>query len=143
MLLPILERAAASDNAFSRAERILYTTCEFWAAIAGRSIVTHLGSEVLDNLRDAICAFSAIGAVHVENTLNAALSELVNAPTKRRNCEYLAALEDELSKTKDPVDQLIARFAENLKESIADCAAAIPRSAARRDGPWSGRRFLG
>jgi hypothetical protein len=131
MLLPILKRAAASDNAFSRPERILYTTCEFWAAIAGRSIVTHLGSEVLDNLRDAICAFSAIGAVHVENTLNAALSELVNAPTTRRNRECLAALEDELPKTKDPVDQLIARFAQNLKESAADCAAGISRSAAR------------
>jgi hypothetical protein len=130
MLLPILERAAASGNEFSRAERILYTTCEFWAAIAARSIVTHLGSKVLDNLRDAIYAFSAIGAAHVENTLNAVLSDLVNAPTKRRYLECLAALEDELSKTKDPVDQLIARFAENLK-SIADCAAAIPQSAAR------------
>ena len=44
MLLPILERAAAGANDFSRAERILYTTCEFWAAVGMRSIVTHLGS---------------------------------------------------------------------------------------------------
>src|ERR1700719_3187162 len=60
MLLSILERAAASENVFSRAERILFTTCEFWAAIATRSIATHLGSEALDNLRNAIYAFSAI-----------------------------------------------------------------------------------
>jgi hypothetical protein len=131
ILLTILERAEASENVFSRAERILFTTCEFWAAIATRSIATHLGSEALDNLRNAICAFSAIGAVHVENTLNAVLSGLVNAPTRRQYLECLAALEDELPKTKDPVDQLIARFAENLKESAADCAAGIARSAAR------------
>jgi hypothetical protein len=127
ILLTILKRAAARENVFSRAERILYTTCEFWAAIAARSIVIHLGSEALDNLRNAIYAFSAIGAVHVENTLNAVLSDLVNAPTQRRYLECLAALEDELPKTKDPVDQLIARFAENLKES----ATGIARSAAR------------
>jgi hypothetical protein len=120
-LLAILERAAAGSGDFSRAERILYTTCEFWAAVDARSIVTHLGSEVVDNLQDAIFAFSAIGALHVKNTLNAFYGDLANAPTKQRLLERLAALEDDLSKTKDPVDYLIARFAENLQERSAVC----------------------
>lgn len=123
ILLPILERAAAGENEFSRAERILYTACEFWAATAARSIVLHLGSEVVDNLQKASFAFSTIGALHVRDTLNAVLSDLANARTKRRYRECLAALEEDLLKTKDPVDQLIARFAEHLKESCAVRAA--------------------
>jgi hypothetical protein len=121
MLLPILERAAAGANDFSRAERILYTTCEFWAAVGTRSIVTHLGSEVVDNLQNAILAFSTIGAEHVENALYAVMSDLANERTKQRRLECLAALEDDLHKTQDPVDHLIARFAEDLKESSAVC----------------------
>jgi hypothetical protein len=121
MLLPILERAAAGANDFSRAERILYTTSEFWAAVGTRSIATHLGSEVVDNLRNAIIAFSTIGAEHVENTLNAVISDLTNARTKQGRLECLAALEDNLPKTQDPVDELIAHFAEDLKSSSAVC----------------------
>ena len=118
MLLRILNKAAAGKNEFSRAERILYTTCEFWAATAARSIVTHLGSGVVDNLENAIFAFSTIGAVHVENTLIAFLRDLANPPTKRRYLERLAALEEDLLKTKDPVDHLIAHFAEHLNVPI-------------------------
>lgn len=123
MLLRILSKAAAGKNEFSRAERILYTACEFWAATAARSIAAHLGSEAIDNLENAIFAFSRIGAVHVENTLTAFLRDLANPPTKRRYLERLAALEEDLLKTKDPVDHLIALFAEDLKEGIAVCPA--------------------
>jgi hypothetical protein len=119
MLLRILSKAAAGKNEFSRAERILYTACEFWAATAARSIAAHLGAEVVDNLENAIFAFSRIGAGHVENTLIVFLRDLANPPTKRRYLERLAALEEDLLKTKDPVDRLIARFAEDLKEGIA------------------------
>ena len=121
MLLPILERAAAGANDFSRAERILYTTCEFWAAVGTRSIVAHLGSEVVDNLQNAIIAFSTIGAEHVESTLNAVNCALANARTKQGRLECLAALEHDLPKTQDPVDVLIARFAEDLKASSTVC----------------------
>jgi hypothetical protein len=121
ILLPILKRAAAGANDFSRAERILYTTCEFWAAVGTRSMVAHLGSEVVDNLESAIFAFSAIGAEHVENTLNAVFGDLAKAPTVQGRLECLAALEDDLSNTHDPVDELIACFARDLKESSAVC----------------------
>jgi len=136
MLLPILERAAAGATDFSRAERILYTACEFWAAVGTRSLVTHLGSEVVDNLQSAIFAFSTIGAEHVENTLNAVFSDLANAPTKQARLQCLAALEDDLSKTRDAVDQLIARFAEDLQECSAVCLDRLSsvRTVAHRAG---------
>jgi hypothetical protein len=118
VLLPILLRAAAGDKDFTRTERILYTACEFWAAIQARSIVTHLGSKSADNLLDAIVAFSAIGATQVARTLNAGYNDMAIAGTAQRRFEGLAALENELSKTLDPVDHLIARYAADMKQRV-------------------------
>jgi hypothetical protein len=118
VLLPILLRAAAGDNDFTRAERILYTACEFWAAIQARSIVTHLGSKTADNLLNAIVAFSAIGALHVASTLSAGYNDLAIARTTQRLLEALTALENELSKTLDPVDHLIACYATDIKQWV-------------------------
>jgi hypothetical protein len=122
VLLSILQRAAADKDDFSRAERILYMACEFWAAIAARTIAKDLGSDVVRSLQNAIIAFSTIGAMSVVGTLNAALGDLVNAPTNQHRRECLSALERDLSGTKDPVDQLIARFAEKLKQCSDACA---------------------
>lgn len=113
-LLPILERATAGDDDFSRAERILYTTCEFWAAVAARSILTQLGSEVADDLGYANVAFNAIGATHVANSLTSTLRALASARTTQRLLACLSALENELLSTQDPVDDLIATFALKL-----------------------------
>ena len=117
VLLSILERAVAGANDLSRAERILYTACEFWAATAARTIVTHLGSEPADNLRDAVTAFSAIGAVRVASTLNTVVSDLSHDSTQQQARQRLSVLEDNLSNTTEPVDELIACFAQHLKES--------------------------
>ena len=84
VLLSILLRAAAGDKDFTRAERILYTTCEFWAAIQARSIVTHLGSKTAKHLRNAVVAFSEIGAVRVASTLTVGCNDLTNTLTTQR-----------------------------------------------------------
>ena len=113
-LLPILKRAAAGHEHFSHAERILYTTCEFWAAVAAQSIITYLDADILEDLRNTVVAFRSIGAANVVNSLDAALRELRNVTTQQRVLECLVALEIELADTQDPVDQLIARFAATL-----------------------------
>jgi len=112
-LLPILTRAALGDSEFSRAERILYTACEFWAAIAARTLVSHLGSQVDDKLQSAATAFSEIGAMDVADALNRARDDLASGITKQQSRERLHALEDELRMTTDTVDQLIAHFADH------------------------------
>jgi len=117
VLLSILLRAAAGDRDFTRDERILYTVCEFWAAVQARSIVTHLGPRVGENLRNAAAAFSAIGARHAGSLLNAAHHELATAPPTERLLRDLAALESDFSKTLDPVDRLIAGYANDLRQS--------------------------
>jgi hypothetical protein len=140
VFLPILERAATGETAFSCSERILYTTCEFWAAVTAQSIVTHLGSEVIDNLRNAMVAFSTIGAKHVANTLNAVLSDLSNVTTKQGRLACLAALEHELPKTNDRVDQLIARFASHMKESSPPARTPRYTNADALVAEWSTQR---
>jgi hypothetical protein len=118
VLLSILLRAAAGEQDFTRDERILYTACEFWAAIQARSIVTHLGSKAGDNLRNAVVAFSAIGATHVASRLTALHNDLATAPTAERLLQGLSALENELPKTLDPVDRLIALYATAMKQGL-------------------------
>jgi hypothetical protein len=118
VLLSILLRAAVGDQDFTRDERILYTACEFWAAIQARSIVAHLGSTARDNLRNAAEAFSAIGATNVASLLNAVHRDPASAPTTERLLQGLAALENELPDTLDPVDHLIAGYATGMKQSL-------------------------
>ena len=113
-LLPSLLRAAAGADDFSRSERIFYTTCEFWAAIAAKSILTHLGSQFDQQLRNGIVAFSSIGALQVVNSLNSALCDLAETQTKPRRVARISPLEVELRNTRDPVDKLIANFALTL-----------------------------
>ena len=117
VLLSILLRAAAGEQLFTRDERILYTVCEFWAAIQAQSIIPHLGSKPGDNLQSAVAAFSAIGATHLASLLNAVRNDLATAPTTKRPLRRLAALQNELSKILDPVDYLIARYARDVKSS--------------------------
>jgi hypothetical protein len=117
VLLSILLRAAVGDQDFTREERILYTACEFWAAIHARSIVTHLGSKARDNLRDAAVAFSSIGATHVASLLDAVHRDRASAPKTERLLHGLAILENELPYTLDLVDHLIASYATGMKQS--------------------------
>jgi hypothetical protein len=125
MLLPILQRAASGANDFTYAERILYTACEFRAAVAARTIVTHLGSETRDNLHNAILAFTALGALRFASALSAALCALTDTPTKRHLYRRLRALENDLIDSKESIDHLIADFAEKVKQACGARAVVL------------------
>jgi hypothetical protein len=109
-LLSILNRAAAGQEEFSQAERILYVACEFWAAVNALELEAHVDLDVADALHDARFAFSAIGAEHLVNTLLQ-----VDAPTGDRmqdgHRQWIATLQEQLLRVADSVDVLIARFA--------------------------------
>jgi predicted RecB family endonuclease len=128
-LLPILRSAVLGDREFSRSERIFYTVCEFRAAIAARALASHLGSDVLDTLQDAVIAFSEIGARGVADTLNRAVSDIAMADTRLERQQRLGTLESELNQTTDPVDQLIARYAEELAQGAPRAQASFARAA--------------
>jgi hypothetical protein len=111
-MLSLLTRAAAGDMEFSRAERLLCVSCEFWAAVNARELDAHLDSNVSERLRDARFAFSEIGAEHVVNALHqTAIHSAGTRSGVERRQRIVADIEERLLRAPDPVDMLIAQFA--------------------------------
>jgi hypothetical protein len=80
-------------------------------------------------LQDAVIAFSEIGARGVADTLNRAVSDIAMADTRLERQQRLGTLESELNQTMDPVDQLIARYAEELAQGAPRAQASFARAA--------------
>jgi len=138
-LLSLLDRAAVGQPDFSRVERQLWVVCEFWAAVNACELDAHLDSGTEDPLHDAHCAFRAIGADHVADTLDRAAVETAGDSQPVASLRYRSAeLEHQLLRVPDAVDDLIARFAGQYL-----CTLQRPAAAARRAlGPERGQRRL-
>lgn len=113
-LLSTFERAARNGVQFSLAERALFMACEFWTAISARKLSAHLGADSVDALRYMSIVYSGIGAHDVARTLIVAIGELEATSHRQVRDNCVAALQERLLKSRDPVDQLIARFTETL-----------------------------
>ena len=114
-LLSIVEKAAKGGVQFSLAERALFLACEFWSAISARGVIEHLGAGSIDALRYMSIIYSAIGAHGAARAMVDAIGELEGASHPQSQHKSLASLQVSLLKTQEPVDELIARFAENLR----------------------------
>jgi len=113
-LLSILERAAAGSDDFSISERALYTACEFWAAVESRTLQDFLGTTATSQLRYANIVYTAIGAHDIAQALERTLAALADAGNENRRLQCVARLQTRLLESADPVDALIARFAQRL-----------------------------
>jgi hypothetical protein len=113
-LISTVERAAKGGVQFSLAERALFLACEFWSAISGRRVIEHLGAGSIDALRYMSIIYSAIGAHGVARAMVVAIGELEGASHPQTQHKSLASLQIRLLNIHEPVDELIARFAENL-----------------------------
>ena len=111
VLLELLERAAGGANHFSRAERVLATACEFWAAAKNRTLREYLRDTPIDKLQAAEVSFAAIGLVNIVPILQVGRIDLtqVNPPVSLH--KVAGGIEEALSRTTEPVDELIADFA--------------------------------
>jgi hypothetical protein len=114
-LISIVEKAAKGGVQFSLAERALFLACEFWSAISARGVIEHLGAGSIDALRYMSIIYSAIGAHGAARAMVDAIGELEGASHPQSQHKSLASLQVSLLKTQEPVDELIARFAENLR----------------------------
>jgi hypothetical protein len=114
-LISIVEKAAKGGVQFSLAERALFLACEFWSAISARRVIEHLGAGSIDALRYMSIIYSAIGAHGAARAMVDAIGELEGASHPQSQHKSLASLQVSLLKTQEPVDELIARFAENLR----------------------------
>jgi hypothetical protein len=122
VLLALLKKAQAGFTEFSREERILFTSCEFWAATAARDLAAYLGLEAEERLRAAHDAFTALGAVHVARTLNMVTRDFRSQHLVKWGETQVRSLESQLLATEDPVDKLIAEYASDriLNDSQSD-----------------------
>jgi hypothetical protein len=113
-LLTILERAAGGLQDFSVAERALHMACEFWAAVESQTLQAFLGPTPAKQLRYFAIIYSAIGATEVAREVEAVAEALRLAGTSSRCAVDIAHLQERLRNTIDPLNDLIARFAEHL-----------------------------
>ena len=120
--LPLASASLQStfDNAgrvgvqFSLAERALFMACEFWTAVSARGLGVHPGMGSTDTLRYMSMIYSSMGADGVASAMMVAINELERAPRPQDRHQCLVTLQERLLKTRDPVDQMIARLAESL-----------------------------
>ena len=124
-LSDLLQRGARGGRQFTAPERALFAACEFWVAVETRALIAHLGARAADSLRCLSIVYSAMGAHHVARMLIATLGEIRPTSKSPDPVKCLAALQERLAHTQDPVDQLIAGLAHDLGLS----AISRPRMA--------------
>ncbi len=95
----------------SRAERVLLTACQFWAAVARRELSQYLASECVQRLVVAFEAFTEIGAIRIASALRIAIVHCPDNPSSAWLLRNMLNVESCLLDTEDPIDQLIAGFA--------------------------------
>jgi hypothetical protein len=108
------DKAGRVGVQFSRAERALFMACEFWTAVSAQGLGGHPGMGSTDTLRYMSMIYSSMGADGVAGAMKAAIGELERAPRPQDRHQCLVTLQERLLKTRDPVDQMIARLAESL-----------------------------
>jgi len=110
-VLDMLRQAQAGGTRFSHTERVLHTACEFWVATVNRSLARHLGIIPKVILRDAEAAFAAVGIPDIADLLRDARVSLVAAESPAATGEVVARLQRTLEHVREPVDNLIGKFA--------------------------------
>jgi hypothetical protein len=108
VLLPLLQEAASTGAEFPHAERALFMACDFWTAVATRTLVAYLGAEPVGKLRYMGIMYSAMGASDISDTLLRAANALTRSAALKDRQAHLVALEARLLRAPDSVDRLIA-----------------------------------
>lgn len=110
MLLDVITTAATGSAKVSRSDRVLFTACEFWASARNGSLLAQLNDDALTQLRAAEASFTVIGLTQAASILRRgrmALSVDTPAPLP----EVVNIIEKSLARIDEPVDQMIADFA--------------------------------
>lgn len=113
VLLDVLTTATSGSAKISRANRVLFTACEFWAAARNGSLREQLRGDPSKQLRAAEAAFTVIGLMKVAGVLQhgrIALTESDPPVSLQRVVEFI---ETSLADLDEPVDRMIAAYAGN------------------------------
>ena len=115
-----LRKKAASGllGGLSAPEETLLTVCEFWFAVNTGALAERLKSDAIVHLLRTQGAFGRLGAVRIASTLRAAIAQLTREQQPASVLATAAHIEEALSRTEDPVDDLIAQFAMNQPDLV-------------------------
>ena len=110
-LLDVITTAATGSAKVSRADRVLFTTCEFWASARNRTLVEQLSEDAVSQLARAEVAFLAIGLPRSAEVIQRGRVALSQGNRPGSLQEVVQTIERSLAETDEPVDRMIADYA--------------------------------
>jgi hypothetical protein len=114
-LSPLLSQAAERGGEFPLAERAMFMACEFWAAVAGRTLPKYLGADGIGTLRYMTIVFLAMGAPLSARSIARAVACMNSASTPEAHHACQIALQSRLLAAKEPVDALLTALVRMLQ----------------------------
>jgi hypothetical protein len=111
MLLDVLTTATTGSAKISRANRVLFTACEFWAAARNGSLMEQLRENPLVQLRAAEAAFTVIGLTKAPSVLHHGRLALMQSDPPVTLQSVVEFIETSLAELDEPVDRMIADYA--------------------------------
>ncbi len=113
LLLDVITTATSGSAKVSRADRVLFTACEFWASARNGSLLSQLSDDAVTQLRAAEAAFTVIGLKKAAGIVQRARMDMMKTSPPVPLQAVADNLEKELATLDEPVDQMIADFANN------------------------------
>jgi hypothetical protein len=111
VLLDVITTAATGSAQVSRADRVLFTACEFWASARNSSLLGQLSEEPMTQLRAAEAAFTVIGLRRAADIVQRGRMALMKTSPPVALKVVADSIERELATLDEPVDQMIADLA--------------------------------
>jgi hypothetical protein len=111
VLLDVLTTATSGSAKISRASRVLFTACEFWAAARNGTLIEQLRGEPLKQLRAAEAAFTVIGLTKAPTVLHCGRMALMQCDPPVSLESVVEFIETSLAELDEPVDRMIAAYA--------------------------------
>jgi hypothetical protein len=116
-LLNVLTTATTGSAKLSRADRVLFTVCEFWASARNRTLLSQLAEDAVPQLRAAETAFTEIGLSNAASIVHRARTDLAESTTPVPWTQIVENMENALANNHEAVDQVIADFAINKRRA--------------------------
>jgi hypothetical protein len=111
LLLDVLATATTGSAKISRADRVLFTACEFWAAARNGSLEGQLRENAPAGLRAAEVAFTVIGITKAAKLLHHGRMALTESDPPVSLQAVVEFIETSLAELDEPVDRMIAAYA--------------------------------
>jgi len=112
VLLDVITTAATGSAKVTRADRVLFTACEFWASARNGSLLSQLSEDPVNQLRAAEAAFTVIGLRNAAGIVQRGRMDMMRTNPPVTLQAVTETLEKELAMLDEPVDQMIADFAD-------------------------------